>query len=47
MAFTDLFAAAGWQLSFLGWNGPGDTTELWRAPRYEVFGDGKPCSITG
>ncbi len=47
MAFTDLFAAAGWQLSFLGWKGPGDTAELWRAPRYEVYGGGKPCSITG
>jgi hypothetical protein len=47
-AFTDLFAAAGWELAPLGWKLGGDTVELWRAPRYEVFGgDGTPCSITG
>lgn len=50
MAYTDLFAAVGWKLGILGSTAfalEGGPQQIWKAPRYEVFKDGVPCSLTG
>jgi len=48
-AYTDLFSAVGWKVGILGATSLSieGSKEIWRMPRYQVYKDGVPCTLTG
>jgi hypothetical protein len=48
-AYADLFSAVGWKVGVLGSTALSieGSREIWRMPRFNVYKDGVPCTLTG